>query len=154
MCIWAWHLNMYVTSQTEHLHDTGQITISYVALIDQYETNFAFPGSAVWNSLPSKMKTYKYKIATLAYLHFEESLLPYLSSSLCIYEPSRSLRSCKEKLLKIPKRNLRSFRELSFSFMAPSTWNSLPANPRNLPTLSQFKSNLKTFLFAQAFPQI
>ena len=29
--------------------------------------------------------------------------------------------------------------------MAPSVWNSLPADLRNLPTLSQFKSNLKTF---------
>ena len=31
------------------------------------------------------------------------------------------------------------------------TWNSVPAYLRNLPTLSQFKSNLKTFLFAQVF---
>ena len=99
--------------------------------------------------LPVKFRC-QYKIATLAYRHFEGSLPPYLSSSLCTYEPSRSLRSSKEKLLKIPKRNLKSFGERSFSFMAPSVWNSLPADLRNLPTLSQFKSNLKTFLFAQA----
>ena len=37
--------------------------------------------------------------------------------------------------------------------MAPSFWNSLQADLRNLSTLSQFKSNLKTFLFAQAFLQ-
>ena len=67
------------------------------------------------------------------------------------YEPSRSLRSSNEKLLKIPKRNLKSFGQRSFSFMAPSLWNSLPATLRNVPTLSQFKSQLKTFLFAQAF---
>ncbi|WP_419600785.1 reverse transcriptase domain-containing protein [Thiolapillus sp.] len=103
--------------------------------------------------LPVKFRC-QYKIATLAYRHFEGSLPPYLSSSLCTYEPSRSLRSSKEKLLKIPKRNLKSFGERSFSFMAPSVWNSLPADLRNLPTLSQFKSNLKTFLFTQAFPQI
>ena len=30
-----------------------------------------------------------------------------------------------QKLLKIPKRNLKSFGERSFSFMAPSVWNSL-----------------------------
>ena len=93
----------------------------------------------------------QYKIATLAYRHFDGSLPPYLSSSLCTYEPSRSLRSSNEKLLKIPKRNLRSFGQRSFSFMAPSLWNSLPATLRNVPTLSQFKSQLKTFLFAQAF---
>ena len=39
----------------------------------------------------------------------------------------------------------------SFSFMAPSLWNSLPATLKNVPTLSQFKSKLKTLLFAQAF---
>ena len=97
---------------------------------------------------------FQYKITTLAYRHFEGSLPPYLSSSLCTYELSRSLRSSKEKLLKIPKRNLKFFGERSFSFMAPFVLNSLPADPRNLPTLSQFKSNLKTFLFTQAFPQI
>ena len=62
----------------------------------------------------------QYKIATLAYCHFEGSLPPYLSSSLCTYEPSHSLWSSNEKLLKIPKRNLKSFGQRSFSFMAPS----------------------------------
>ena len=80
-------------------------------------------------------------------------LLIFLHSSLCTYEPSRSLRSSNEELLKIPKRNLKSFGQRSFSFMAPSLWNSLPATLRNVPTLSQFKSQLKTFLFAQAFLQ-
>ena len=93
-------------------------------------------------------------IATLAYRHFEGSLPLYLSSSLCTYESSRFPRSSKEKLFKIPMQNLNSFVERSFSFMAPSVWNSVPADLRNLPTLSQFKSNLKTFPFAQAFPQI
>ena len=50
--------------------------------------------------LPVKFRC-RYKIATLAYRHFEESLPTHLSSSLCTYEPSRSLRSSNEKLLKI-----------------------------------------------------
>ena len=93
--------------------------------------------------LPVKFRC-QYEIETLTYRHFEGSLPPYLSSPLCTYEPSRSLRSSKEKLLKIPKRNVKSFGERSFSFTAPSVWNSLPADLRNLPTLSQFKSNFKT----------
>ena len=100
--------------------------------------------------LPVKFRC-QYKIATLAYHHFDGSLAPCLSSFLCTYEPSRTLRSSNEKLLKIPKRNLKSFGQRSFSFMAPSLWNSLPATLRNVPTMSQFKSQLKTFLFAQAF---
>ena len=93
----------------------------------------------------------QYKIATLAYCHFEETLPPYLYLPLCIYEPSRFLRSSNENLLKIPKRKLKSFGQCSFSFRAPSLWNSLPATLKNVPTLSQFRSHLKTFLFAQAF---
>ena len=58
--------------------------------------------------LPVKFRC-QYKIATLAYRHFDGSLPPYLSSSLCTYEPPRSLRSSNEKLLKIPKRTLKSF---------------------------------------------
>ena len=100
--------------------------------------------------LPVKFR-FQYKIATLAYHHFEGSLPLYLSSSLCTYESSRSLQSSNEKLLKIPKWNLKSFGQYSFSFMAPSLWNSLPATLTNVPTLSQIKSQLKTFLFAQAF---
>ena len=92
--------------------------------------------------LPVKFSC-QYKIATLAYHHFEGSL-PSLSFFISL---SCSLRSSKEKLLKIPKRNLKSFGQRSF--MAPSLWNSLPATLRNIPTLSQFKSQLKT-LFAQA----
>ena len=41
----------------------------------------------------------------------------------------------------------------SFSFIAPSVWNSQPARLRNLPCLSEFKTGLKTFLFRLAFPQ-
>ena len=95
--------------------------------------------------LPVKCRC-QYKIATLAYRCSKGSLPPYLSSSLCTYELSCSLRSSNEKLLKIPKQNLKSFGQRSFSFMAPSLWNSLPATLRNVPTLSQ-----KNFLFAQAF---
>ena len=98
----------------------------------------------------------QYKIATLACLHFEGSLPPYFSSSLCTYEPSRSLRSSNEKLIKIPNRNLKSFKQHSFSFMAPSVWNSLPTTLRKIPTLSQFRSHLKTLFahWSQLVPNI
>ena len=45
--------------------------------------------------LPVKFRC-QYKIATLAYRHCDGSLPHYLSSSLCTYELSRSLRSSKE----------------------------------------------------------
>ena len=45
--------------------------------------------------LPVKYRI-QYKLATLAFLHFDGTLPPYLSSSLCTYQPSRSLRSSTE----------------------------------------------------------
>ena len=72
--------------------------------------------------LPVKFRC-QYKITTFSDRHIEGSLPPYLSSSLCTDEPSRCLWSSNEKLLKIPKRNLNSFGQRSFSFMAPSLWN-------------------------------
>ena len=54
---------------------------------------------------------------------------------------------------KIPKRDQKSFGEHSFSFVAPSVRNSLPAILRNVPTLSHVIFHLKAFLFAHAFRQ-
>ena len=93
----------------------------------------------------------QYKLTTLAFHHFDGTLPPYLSSSLCTYQPSRSLRSSTERLLKIPKTNLKTFGERSFGYIAPTVWNSLPANLRTSPSLPTFKVNLKMHFFHQAF---
>ena len=71
--------------------------------------------------------------------------------SLCTYQPSRSLRSSTERLLKIQKTNLKTFHERSFGYIAPTVWNSLPADLRASPSLPTFKVNLKTHFFRQAF---
>ena len=92
-----------------------------------------------------------YKIATLAFRHFENSLPPYLSELLHTYQPSRTLRSSSEKLLKVPKPNLKSAGNRSFHFQAAKVWNSLPTNIRSSPSLSSFKKNLKTHLFKERF---
>ena len=102
--------------------------------------------------LPMKFRP-QYKIATFVYRFFDGSLPGYLSQTLCAYEPTRNLRSSCEKLLKVPKRNTKTFGERSFSFLAPSVWNSLPSDHRNSSTLPLFKSRLKTHLFRTAFWQ-
>ena len=66
------------------------------------------------------------------------------------YQTSCMLRSSSEKLLKIPNHNLKSFGESFCSISAPSVWNLLPAGLQNLPTMSEFETQLKTFLFRQA----
>ena len=72
----------------------------------------------------------------------------------CTYQTSPTHQPSNERLLKIPKRNVKSAGDRSSSFIAPTVWNSLPASLRSLPTLSDFKTQLRTFLFQQAFPQI
>ena len=91
--------------------------------------------------LPVKYRI-QYKLATLAFHHFDGTLPPYLSSSLCTYQPSRSLRSSTERLLKIQKTNLKTFGERSFGYIARTVWKSLPADLRASPSLPTFKVNL------------
>ena len=65
-------------------------------------------------------------------------------ASFCMYQTSDTLRSPTEKLLKIPKRNSISLGECSLSFVPPPIWNSLPTTLRNIPAVSEFKTQLKT----------
>ena len=69
------------------------------------------------------------------------------------YHPQRSLRSSTDRLLEIPRVNLKSAGERSFRYAASVEWNSLPKPLRFTPTLAQFKKNLKTHFFHQAFPE-
>ena len=93
----------------------------------------------------------QYKLAVFAFRHFEDTLPTYLSATLCTHNPTRSLRSSTERLLKSPRVYLKSAGERSFHFAAPAVWNSLPNSLRNIHSLPQFKKQLKTHLFRQAF---
>ena len=102
------------------------------------------------NWLPVKY-CIQYKLATFAFRHFDGTLPPYLSSSLCTNQPPRSFRSSTERLLNIPKINLKTFGERSFGYIASTVWNSLPADLRASPSLPTFKVNLKRHFYRQAF---
>ena len=63
-----------------------------------------------------------------------------------------SLRSTEGVLLKHPLgRMKKSFCDRSFSVAAPTFWNALPVSLRMIKCISNFKSNLKTYLFKLAF---
>ena len=51
-------------------------------------------------------------------------------------------RNCRD--LQIPRNNL-EFVEKSFDFSALKAWNDIPINIRELPTLSKFKKQLKSY---------
>ena len=88
-----------------------------------------------WLPVASRIE---YKIAVLAFRHFDQSLPQYLSGSLQTYQSSRTLRSSKERLLRVPRRKLKTVGERSFSFQAPLVWNALPTSLRNITSLQQF----------------
>ena len=100
-----------------------------------------------WNWLPVK-SCCEYKIATFDFRHFDGTLPPYRSASLCTYQTSRTLWSSSEKLLKIPKNNLKSVGERSFSFIASSVRYSLPCQFAGSPfPPSQYKAHAKLSFF-------
>ena len=87
-----------------------------------------------------------FKIACLTYKAKHLNQPPYLAELLTPYKPSRNLRSSDKNLLLIPLvKNKQA--EGSFSFAAPTIWNSLPESLRSASSYNTFHSHLKTFLF-------
>ena len=91
-------------------------------------------------------KRIEFKICLLTYKSLHNSAPSYLSNFLKPYVPSRRLRSSDASLLTIPFVKSCSGRR-SFSFSAPTLWNSLPLRVRLSPTLLSFRASLKTFLY-------
>jgi hypothetical protein len=87
-----------------------------------------------------------FKLATITYKTLHINQPSYLHELLQYHKPSRSLRSASQHLLTIPRIDSANGRR-SFSFAAPSIWNSLPLSIRLSPSLSIFRSTLKTHLF-------
>src|ERR1700761_4656304 len=95
--------------------------------------------------LPVRQRIH-FKTCVLTYKCIHNSAPPYLQELINPYTPSRLLRSSDANLLSVPTMKSCSGRR-SFSFSAPTLWNSLPINIKLSPTLSAFRSLLKTFLF-------
>jgi hypothetical protein len=110
----------------------------------------ASPLLAKLHWLPIKQRI-EYKLATLAFRYFDQTLPPYLASKLSAHLPPRALRSDTGRLLAVPKARLKTAGERAFKFQATRAWNSLPLELRHSPKLSTFKSKLKTHLFSRAF---
>lgn len=73
----------------------------------------------------------------------------YLCELLEPYIPNRNLRSSRKKLLMVPKCNLKTYGYRAFSHRAPTLWNALPDDIRQVDHIQTFKSKLKTHLFRQ-----
>jgi hypothetical protein len=94
----------------------------------------------------------EYKLLLIVYKCMNGLAPNYMASLLKKYVPTRSLRSSNDTTLLIqyrPKRT--SFGGRAFKFSAPHLWNTLPAPLREINSLSNFKTSLKTYLFRKTY---
>ena len=92
-----------------------------------------------------------YKLALLTYKALNGLAPKYISDLISIYVPRRNLRSANSKQLIQPIYNLRTYGFRAFSHAAPFLWNSLPQEVRFAPSVSSFKSKIKTYLFKSVY---
>ena len=95
-------------------------------------------------------KRITYKICLIVYKCIHGQGPKYLADMLVKEINTRyELRSCNDTThLGPPPRTARkTFGDRAFCIAAPNLWNSLPRNIREIPSLLNFKKELKTFLF-------
>ena len=105
--------------------------------------------ATVGHWLPVKVRS-TYKIACLCY-HCHSSTAPSYVTDMLHKKPlhTRNTRSSSYTmpLLNRPAHSKATLGDRSFSFASSSVWNSIPNDVRCAPSLSSFKSRLKTYLF-------
>ena len=103
--------------------------------------------------LPVKVRS-TYKIACLCY-HCHSSTAPSYVTDMLHIKPlhTRNTRSSSYTmpLLNRPAHSKATLGDRSFSFASSSVWNSIPNDVRCAPSLSSFKSRLKTYLFRSVY---
>ena len=103
--------------------------------------------------LPVKERS-TYKIACLCY-HCHSSTVPSYVTDMLHKKPlhTRNTRSSSYTmpLLNRPAHSKATLDDRSFSFAASSVWNYIPNDVRCAPSLSSFKSRLKTYLFRSVY---
>lgn len=92
-----------------------------------------------------------FKILLITYKALHNLGPDYIIDLLIPYCPSRPLRSTNLCLLTVPDCRLATRGDRSFAVRAPKLWNSLPLNIKSSPSVSSFKTNLKTYLYRKAF---
>ena len=92
-----------------------------------------------------------FKLLLLTFKALNNMAPSYICDLLVKYKPCRTLRSSDASLLVVPQSQLATYGDRAFSIAAPKLWNSLPLYLRNCSSLPVFKSELKTYLFKDAY---
>ena len=91
-----------------------------------------------------------YKIGMLAFKVNRKQQPSYLATMLHVYRPARLLRSSQKNNFDIPRIRT-EIGSRAFSVAAPIIWNNLPDELKNVESIANFKTLLKTFLFKRAY---
>jgi len=98
----------------------------------------------------------QFQLAVLVFRWRNSMTPPYLLRDLQWTDEAESLRRLQagsQQRLIVPRTRLRTIDDRSSRVMAARVWNSLPTNVTTATSLTSFKKQLKTFLFAKSFPE-
>jgi len=107
-----------------------------------------------WLKAPERVQ---YKLATVMYRSLNGMALSYLAADLLRLSdmPSRRrLRSSLTHQLDVRQSQCATVGDRAFATAGARLWNSLPTDIVACDTLSQFRQELKTFLFRHSYPDI
>ena len=85
----------------------------------------------------------KFKIAMITYKVLTTNHPQYLRDLLVLQTNTRTLRSCSEYVLKVPKTKLKTAGDRSFSVAAPKIWNDLPSHVKKAASLTLFNKTVQ-----------
>ncbi len=102
-----------------------------------------------WLPVPHRIN---YKVLLLTYKSLQELAPGYIKELLEVYEPRPGMRSLTQQCrLVVPIPKTATYGKKTFKNVAPVLWNELDQFVKESPTLSVFKSRLKTFLCRIAY---
>ena len=96
-------------------------------------------------------KRIEYKMLSHTYRAIHRQAPQYLCDMMSVYQPARPLRSQLTLTLAVPRSRTKTYGDRCFPKPAALLWNSLPANLRDMNSISAFQRGLKTFLFRQEY---
>ena len=133
---------------TSHLQRIQNYTAQVILCLPMSSSITTHLKSLNW--LPVKVRS-TYKIACLCY-HYHSSTAPsYVTDMLHIKPLHTRSSSYTMPLLNRPAHSKATLGDYSFSFASSSVWNYIPNDVWCDPSLSSFKSHLKTYLFRSVY---
>ena len=137
-----------MTSHLQRKHNYADPVILHLPKSSSITTHLK---SLHWLSVKARIT---YKIACLCYHCYSSAAPSYVVDMLHKKPPhTRITRSSSYTmpLLNGPAHSKATLGDHSFSFASSSVWNSIPNDVRCAPSLSSFKSRLKTYLFRSVY---